>query len=299
MPDLPLYQRALYKLFNSLRLTEFVRFCNRSRVTILCYHGITERPDPDPDDRSQIWVTRSLFRLHLQFLTHRYRVISLRRYLEARKVGDKLPLHSVVLTFDDGLRNFLTVAAPVLRELRLPATLFVVTNSIEKRGDSILGSHWAPVDDRTSLSWPEIHDLLFSEEIEIGSHTRSHPVLSDLTSAEIELELDGSLRDLRARSRPDFLPYLAYPYGAYSEVTALKARRLGYFCALTTDAGTNSPFTDVLRLRRAVVRRFDTLDVFAARVSGLIGWLRIAQYTLRRATVPALRASNDSYLAPR
>jgi len=49
----------------------------------------------------------------------------------------------------------------------------------------------------------------------------------------------------------------------------------GYSCALTTDAGSNSIDTDLFRLRRAVVRRYDTIDVFAARVSGPVGWLRI------------------------
>jgi peptidoglycan/xylan/chitin deacetylase (PgdA/CDA1 family) len=286
MSDLPHYQRALYKLFHSFGVTGFARVCNRSRVTILCYHGITECADPDPGDRSQIWVMRSRFRSHLQFLARHYRVISLRSYLEMREAGENPPPHSVILTFDDGLRNFLTVAAPVLRESRLPATLFIVTDSVEKRGDSDLDSHWTPADDHTSLSWPEIHDLLFSKEIEIGSHTRSHPVLSDLTSAEVALELDASLRDLCLRIRTEFLPYLAYPYGAYSETIVKTARELGYCCALTTDAGTNSRYTDVFRLRRAVVRRFDTAEIFAARVSGLLGWLQIVRNAFRRLKMP-------------
>src|SRR5580704_4527388 len=112
--ELPLYQRIVYKLLFLLGVMEFARFCNRTNTMILCYHGVTERFGPDPEDRSSILVNRSLFRTQLAYIKNRYRVTSLREFLLARENRQPLPPHSVILTFDDGQRNFLTVVAPIL-----------------------------------------------------------------------------------------------------------------------------------------------------------------------------------------
>jgi len=294
MEYLPQYQRVVYKLLHFFRLTTLARLCNRSRVMILCYHGISERVNLDPEDRSQILVTRSLFMSHLQYLMRYYRVISLRDYIEARQTGRQLHPHSVVLTFDDALRNFLTVAAPVLNELHLPATLFMVTDWANRRGESILDRRWAIADDRTSLSWSEAAALASSQGIECGSHTCSHLALPDLPIAEAERELSDSYYEMRKGLVEYAVPFLAYPYGAYSDAIANKAREVGYLCALTTDPGSNSRNTDLFRLRRAVVRRFDTIEVFAARVSGIVGWLRTSRHILRSLLMPVVHIWKSS-----
>ena len=274
---LPAYKRIIYKLLFLFGLTEFARFCNRTNTMILCYHGVTERLGPDPEDRSAISVNRALFLDQLAYIRRRYRLISLREYLVRRENDQRLPPHSVILTFDDGPRNFLTVVAPILKDLALPATVFLVTERVDSRGQSNMGPGWAPVDDQVSLSWSEAGTLEFAPGIEFGSHTCSHPELPQLNSSEIELELRDSLRAIRNNLHQSGPISLAYPYGCYSEAADRKARSAGYSTALTTDAGSNSIDTDLFRLRRAVVRRYDTIDVFAARVSGLTGWLRIVR----------------------
>jgi peptidoglycan/xylan/chitin deacetylase (PgdA/CDA1 family) len=292
MKELPKYQEILYKLFYILRLTEFARFCIRTNTMILCYHTITERVGPDPEDRSAIAVERELFLKQLTFIKRHYNVIALRDYLEARQSRQSLARHSVILTFDDGQRNFLTVAAPVLKELGLPATMFLVTDHVDARDQSNLGPHWTPLDDRISLSWPEVRTLQSSQAIEFGSHTCSHPELSQLTG-NADRELRESLRTIRENLPDAFPPSLAYPYGSYCESIAAKARLAGYACALTTEAGSNSVHTDLFQLRRAVIRHYDSIEIFAARVSGLVGWLRIARDTFRRSSLPFVRIWNS------
>ncbi len=203
---------------------------------ILCYHGVTERLGPDPQDRSAISVNRALFLAQLAYIRRRYRVISLREYLVRRENDQQLPPHSVILTFDDGPRNFLTVVAPILKDLGLPATVFLVTERVDSRGQSNMGPSWAPVDDQVSLSWSEAGTLQFAPGIEFGSHTCSHPELSRLNSSEIELELRDSLRAIRNNLHDSVPVSFAYPYGYYSELIAVKARSAGYSCALTTDS---------------------------------------------------------------
>lgn len=293
MKHFPRYQKALYKLFYFFRLPQLVRFWNRSSVMILCYHGITERSDPDPGDRSEVGVARSLFLSQLEYLKRHYTVIALRDYLLARQNRQALPQHSVVLTFDDGQRNFLTVAAPILSELGFPATIYLVTDWVEARGPSDLSFNWTPDDDRVSLSWPEARKLNSILGFELGSHTCSHPEPSQLSS-NADKELGDSLSAIRRNFETAFATSLAYPYGTHAESIAEKARSLGYSCALTTDAGSNSLDTDLFRLRRAVVRQFDTIEVFAARVSGLIGCLRMVRDAIRKLSFPLIQIWNSA-----
>ena len=175
MPELPKHRGLLYKILFIFGLPELARYWNRANTIILCYHGITERSGLDPADRSCIAVSRALFLKQLTYLKRRYSIIALRDYLAARKSGRLLSRHSVILTFDDGLRNFLTVAAPVLKELNLPATVFLVTNELDLRDHSNQGLNWTPIDDRISLSWSETNILRSTQEIDFGSHTCSHP----------------------------------------------------------------------------------------------------------------------------
>jgi peptidoglycan/xylan/chitin deacetylase (PgdA/CDA1 family) len=276
MRGLPKFRRVLYRLLYFLRVPQFARFWNRRNVMILCYHDITERVGPDPDDRSGISVGRGLFVTQLRYLKQNYKVIALRDYLVARRRGQAVPPHSVVLTFDDGHRNFLTVAAPILRELEMPASVFLVTDRVDARDESNLGSTWVPLDDQVSLSWAETNVLRFAQAVDFGSHTCSHPTLPKLSPSELVRELQDSLYALAKNLSDGFIPSLAYPFGHHSKWVAKKVLSVGYSCALTTDAGSNAVDADLFRLSRAVVRRDDTVEVFAARVSGLVGWLRMS-----------------------
>ena len=261
---------------------------------ILCYHGITERFGPDPEDRSAIVVDRALFLAHLTYIKRHYRVIALREYLDARQIVQPVPSYVIILTFYDEDRNILTVAVPVLKELGLPATVFLVTDHVDARDQSNLRPSWTPLDDRISLSWLEARTLQSAQEIEFGSHTCSHPELPQL-SANADRELHESFSAIRGNLRDAFPPSLAYPYGDYSESIAGMARSAGYSCALTTDAGSNSIHMDAFQLRRAVVRRYDSIDIFAARVSGLVGWMRIVRDTFRRLSLPLVRVWNAAF----
>jgi peptidoglycan/xylan/chitin deacetylase (PgdA/CDA1 family) len=294
LSGLPKYQEILYRLFFLFRLTELARFCNRAKTMILCYHGITQRLGPDPEDRSAIAVDRSLFLSQLNYLKRHYNLIALRDYLVARQSGKPLPRHSVILTFDDGLRNFLTVTAPILKRLDLPATMFLVTDHVDARDRSTQSSDWTHLDDRISLSWGEAKTLKSTQRMEFGSHTCSHPELPQLT-ASIEREFRDSLRALREKLQDSFPPSLAYPYGDYTESIAAKARLAGYSCALTTEPGSNSMKIGLFQLRRAVVRSYDTPEIFAARVSGLIGWLRILKDVLQRLSLPLVRVWDATF----
>ena len=115
----------------------------RQQVKILCYHSITRRSEAISDE-FKLHLPESLLRVHLAHLQKRYQVIGLDEYVAARQAGRDLPKNSVVLTFDDGFRNFSTAAAVNLREFNFPATVFIITG---KTTDSAAAQNWQPSDD--------------------------------------------------------------------------------------------------------------------------------------------------------
>lgn len=101
------------------------------------------------------------------------------------------------------------------------------------------------------MSWEEIADLQ-RRGFTIGSHTRTHPSLSQIDEAQLEFELCGSYHDLHERLALREMT-LAYPFGKadhISAATVAMAQRAGYSCALTSIKEINTPTTDVLQLRR-------------------------------------------------
>ena len=88
-----------------------------------------------------------------------------------------LPERSVILTFDDGYRNFWSAALPALKRRHFPATLFVVTNHLDGAGEGDLGMTWTPADDHAYVTWNQIEEAE-QHDVQIGSHSISHPKFS-------------------------------------------------------------------------------------------------------------------------
>lgn len=101
------------------------------------------------------------------------------------------------------------------------------------------------------MSWEEIADLQ-RRGFTIGSHTRTHPPLSQIDAAQLEFEISGSYQDLRERLALREIT-LAYPFGKADHISAAAAavaQRAGYSCALTSIKEINSPGADLFQLRR-------------------------------------------------
>lgn len=268
-------KNSLFALLHALGVVRIAAWCNRKRVMILCYHGVTEREPrgaPDPDG---VHVGRERFEAHLDYLRRCYNVISLTQYLEARRARHPLPHNSVVITFDDGYRNFLTSALPALSARGMHATVFLVTACVRDTDDADAPRRWRPCDDRLLLSWAEARELEAGGRVEFGSHTCTHPDLSSLTPEEAERELCCSRRALDANLRRVVRAF-AYPFGKHSPDLARQAQAAGYACALTDRGGGNDDGSDLFTLRRELIGAGDDVAAFAARVSGLRWWLYTA-----------------------
>lgn len=259
-------KKLAFRLLYSAGVVRLVAWLNRKRAVFICYHGVTERETRHPDDRYGLHVRKDRFRSHLEYLQKHYRVISLNDYLKASRAKQPLPEYAAVITFDDGYRNFYTVAGPLLAERKMAAAMFLIVDRVRQNGAAV-GGTWADTDDEQYMSWSEIKQLA-EKGVEFGSHTCTHRKLTELAPDEVETELRRSKEEISSELRLPDLP-LAYPYGFTSDSIASVAKSLGYTCAITTETGFNDAATDFFKLRRVLVGDDDDVPAFATRLAGL------------------------------
>lgn len=106
----------------------------------------------------------------------------------------------VALTFDDGFESFERNVLPVLREKRIPATVFIVTRYIGQSAGWIADPGRRLANGRT-LSEEQLRAMLKDHIADIGSHSVSHAALdsSVLSEDEIRFELEASRRYLEEK----------------------------------------------------------------------------------------------------
>lgn len=179
------------------------------------------------------------------------------------------------VTFDDGFRSVATAAAPVLRELGVPATVFAVTGHVGTgeplRWEGIEQWLGGPYEDELAgLSWDELAGLA-DAGWEVGSHTCSHPPLPHLDDAALHLELTASREEIERRLGSP-CDVLAYPYGAHDRRVVEAARAAGYRAAATFPPHARAG--DALAVPRVGVYRETGPGGFRLRVSPTVRRLR-------------------------
>jgi peptidoglycan/xylan/chitin deacetylase (PgdA/CDA1 family) len=121
MKQLSALQRSLFSAAGSL-LSPGGR---RGSLLVLIYHRVLERPDPLLADEPDA----AIFAAHMDAVASTFNVLSLSEAAERLERG-ALPSRAACITFDDGYANNLTVAAPILGQRKLPATVFIATEFI-------------------------------------------------------------------------------------------------------------------------------------------------------------------------
>jgi peptidoglycan/xylan/chitin deacetylase (PgdA/CDA1 family) len=214
-------------------------------VPILMFHRIDVlRPTLVAITR-RLTVAPGTFAAEMHWLWSRgYHPLRQLQLFDALEHGAPLPSHPIMITFDDGYRDVLANAAPVLERYRFPATEYVITARISGPDPSF-------------LSWGDLAQLEASD-VEIGSHTVHHLDLASLADPEAWTELSDSRRVLEEHLHHP-VQWLAYPDGSEDAATVALARQAGYVLAMTTRPGSLQSGSDPLELRRIEV--LDTTGV--------------------------------------
>lgn len=190
------------------------------------------------------------FRCQMEQLAERGTAVSLDDALDLLRGERAAPIAgrpAVVLTFDDAYRNFVTAAWPVLRDLALPATLYVPTAFVDGEGGEPISGTGLP-----AASWDELARLR-DEGVTLGSHSHAHRDLPGLRDDEVEADLERA-RQLLDRRLGIEAEHFCYPRALSSPPDA-SIVALHHASAVLAGGRTNRPGTSPLRLRRFPVMR--------------------------------------------
>jgi peptidoglycan/xylan/chitin deacetylase (PgdA/CDA1 family) len=317
----------LQRKLGLLRSNEFV---------VLTYHRIAE-VDPEvpyPFDEELVSASPAEFDWQMAFLAENFRPQRLGKLLQMCREREEIPPGSVAVTFDDGFLDNYSVAYPILRKHKVPATFFVTTDFVENNQPiwfevvafafltlpvgSIRHSlcpqsapsgparevrlvdlsqvmrklkqipdaerrafvdHLMTLVDRDALGatwhkfggamrWEHLAEMA-RNNMEIGSHTVSHPILSKTQGQALTTELAESKRVLEQKVG---LPVelLAYPVGGrshFSPEVVRTAKDIGYVHGISYIAGVNrSAKIDPFSVRRQTVESYMTRELFEGQL---------------------------------
>ena len=206
----------------------------------IVYHTISA---PEVPLESNIDISPERFEAHLHWLSKRKEhVVPLRKFLSASERENL-----IAITFDDGFRDNLTVALPLLEKYELPMTLFIAAGFIGKEG---------------YLSAEDIQTLASHPLVTIASHGFWHRHLTRASEEEVKFELLESKKLLEEITNKE-IDLLAYPYGDCNENIEKLSEECGYAAAWSVWNGKNTPFSRW----RVPLGRNDNLLRFIAKVS--------------------------------
>ena len=260
------------------------------RLLIATYHRVVD--EEDKCELGQVDVQQ--FEMHIETFSKYFNVLSLSEAI-GRLNSNSLPPRAVAITFDDGYKDNVSVALPILRRWGATATFFIASgflhgktmwndiviesikgfvgstadlrrlnlDSFPVQSDaekgvaikSILGQlKYLPEDERhiqatrvaRALAFEGSEPLMMNEDdvrllrrtgMEIGAHTRTHPILSNLSDSDAVSEIVGSKNDLEDICG-DPVEFFAYPNGQpgqdFEYRHAQMARSAGFNAAFTT-----------------------------------------------------------------
>jgi peptidoglycan/xylan/chitin deacetylase (PgdA/CDA1 family) len=204
-----------------------------AHVPILVYHIV--RP-ADPSDSAAvraIRVTPEVFDQELSWLAENgYHVIPLSALEAYLASGTPLAAKPVVINFDDAWEDQYQYAFPILKKYGDTATFFVPSNF---------------PGNKSFLTWSELREMI-AAGMSIGSHSRSHPYLTRITSTTtLADEIAGSRSALEEKLGVPITEF-DYPFGLYNAEDVAMVEAAGYKAARTDSFGLSGSTEDLFTL---------------------------------------------------
>lgn len=228
--DLPLVAQRVLNTYKSA----YFLANHPANIPVLMYHKV---PSTDIATKHRIYVTVDTFEKHLQFFQKKgfttLHFADLEKYRSGEADFSTFPAKPVVLTFDDGYRDNLANAGPLLKRYDAKAVIYLLADHTLSNNSWDLNTDEEPA-----------HELMTLEEkrrlpeygFEIGSHGFCHRKITDMSDAEVQTELEGSKALLEKDLGVPVFSF-AFTYGVTSPKATALAENAGYTFALNTDAG--------------------------------------------------------------
>ena len=224
---------------------------------ILMYHAIGGEVI---GDRLNIFnISPQLFEKHIEYLANQRK----KALVDLDVTHLNVKHDCITVTFDDGYKDNLYTAAPILEKYSFPFTVFVTTSFVESKSPNFLNPY----------------DLLKLSQLpnaNIGAHSVSHVSLLNCSNRELANELVSSkhyIEDIIGMP----VNKIAYPYGAVDKRVRDAAEKAGYTLGTCSYMYTNRFDHDQLLLSRTSMFGFDSLHIFKQKINGYWDWYRYFQ----------------------
>ncbi len=213
-------------------------------LPILTYHRILPQTSTQEIDPKRISVSAEQFRRHLQWLHwFGYSTVRLEDYAqELKRRGRRCGVKCIAITFDDGYKEVLTLALPILLEFGFTATVFAVPAEAHNHWDDGQAPLMTTAD---LLAWRRAG-------MGVGAHSCHHVHLTKVAEDVARKEIADSKKMLE-EALGEKVPLFAYPYGETDDRVDLLAREAGFVAAFATDNAPRDHADNLFRLRRTVV----------------------------------------------
>ncbi|MES2096497.1 MAG: polysaccharide deacetylase family protein [Pseudomonadota bacterium] len=224
-------------------------------VPILAYHRF-DRARPGSTTVTIPTLTSQL----RQLVEHDYRVVALRDAIAALRQRRPDAPRLAAITVDDGHRSVYDLLYPLLRERRLPATVFVYPSAISNAD--------------YAMTWDQLREMEGSGLVDVQSHTYWHPNFNTERRRRSADGFRAFVDDQLMRSKATIekrlgnkVDQLAWPFGIVDADLEAAARRAGYAAALAYEGGPATADSDLLALPRIPIGDADRGAQFAAKIA--------------------------------
>lgn len=266
-------------------------FKETSAIPILMYHSITKEDEPGTHAYYRTTTSPKSFAAQMEYLhLNGFQSCSPAQAINFLQSDTGKTTKHVVITFDDGYRDFYQEAFPVLNQFDLTATVYLPTVYIGESPLLFMG--------RDCLTWSEVRELQ-KYGISFGSHTATHPQLRNLDVRAIKNEITSSKSEIEDKTGSAVNSF-AYPYAFPQTETDFKKmlrESLGhahYSNGVCTTVGRAGCDSDPFFMERLPINSCDDSALFTAKLLGAYDWLAKPQRWTQ-----ALKSMKQRFYSPR
>lgn len=280
-----------------------------SSMPILMYHNLTQ----DPNKTSSMTITDERFRLDMEFLaSFGYTPLFPSEVEEIGEGKRSLPARPVMITFDDGYLSNYTIAAPILQQTGMKATVALIASHIKDADDTDSSRH--------SLNWNEVKSMYDSGRFQFGSHTydlhnpkygganapdgingimREKGESQSQYTERVGNDLAQSISLIKQHTGQTTVNYFSYPYGAYDRWMQPILEKNGIKISTLTNAGMARPTYGLYNLPRYGIRMDRTVPmVLRQRVTAAPTTVTVS-LNGKKTTLQAYSIGDENYVRVR